>query len=164
MRAVSTATSAARHSLVALAEGILIAAIVAALIIAFAPVLQPADHLAGTQTVLAAKGDNGKGGGGNSGGGKGGGGKTTGSCSVNPDPTAVGDIFTVTASGLPAGKQVVVEVQDAHGTLTLFSGTDANGRASASGYAHWAGTSYVRIIDNTARKTPVLATCSFNVT
>ncbi|HVL53581.1 MAG TPA: hypothetical protein VM344_04920 [Vitreimonas sp.] len=62
MRAVSTAASVVRHSLGAVGEALLIAAIIAALLLALAPVYKPADFLAGTGSAQAAKGGNGGGG------------------------------------------------------------------------------------------------------
>ena len=54
MRAVYSLSSAARHSLGALGEALLIAAILAALLLALAPIYKPADTLVGTQDVGAA--------------------------------------------------------------------------------------------------------------
>lgn len=55
MRAVSTVASGLRHSAVAVAEALLIAAILAALLLALAPVYKPADFLAGTESAQAAR-------------------------------------------------------------------------------------------------------------
>ena len=71
MRVVSALASTTRHSVGAVAEALLVAAIIAALLLAFAPVYQPADFLAGTESAQAAKGGNG--GGAKGGDGKGGG-------------------------------------------------------------------------------------------
>ena len=59
MRIVSTAAATMRHSFGAVAEALLAAAIIAALLLALAPVYQPADFLAGTEQAAAAKGGNG---------------------------------------------------------------------------------------------------------
>ena len=55
MRAISTAASAARHSLGAVAEAFLIAVIVAAVVLALSPVYQPANIIAGTGTAAAGR-------------------------------------------------------------------------------------------------------------
>ena len=55
MRAVSTVASGLRHSAVAVAEALLVAAIVAALLLALSPVYQPADYLAGTESAQAGR-------------------------------------------------------------------------------------------------------------
>ena len=68
MRIISTGAAAMRHSAIAVAEALIVAAIVAALLLALAPVYQPADFLAGTESAQAAKGGNAaRGGGGNGG-------------------------------------------------------------------------------------------------
>jgi len=54
MRAVSTVASGLRHSAVAVAEALLIAAILAALLLALSPVYKPADFLAGPGSAQAA--------------------------------------------------------------------------------------------------------------
>jgi len=56
MRAVSTVASGLRHSAVAVAEALIVAAIIAGLLLALSPVYQPADFLAGTESAQAAKG------------------------------------------------------------------------------------------------------------
>jgi len=78
MRILSAGAATMRHSAIAVAEAVLVAAIVAALLLALAPVYQPADFLAGTESAQAAKGGNGggKGGGGN-------GGKNTGTGTIS---------------------------------------------------------------------------------
>jgi len=53
MRAVSTVASGLRHSAVAIAEALLVAAIIAGLLLALSPVYQPADFLAGTESAQA---------------------------------------------------------------------------------------------------------------
>ena len=73
MRAVATAASVVRHSMAALSEAFLVAAIVAAIAIAFAPLYHPASDLAGTGIAVAGKG------GGNATGSGGKGGKNSGS-------------------------------------------------------------------------------------
>jgi hypothetical protein len=78
MRIISTGAAAMRHSAIAVTEALIVAAIVAALLLALAPVYQPADFLAGTESAQAAKGGNG----GGKGSGKGGGGNTTGTGTI----------------------------------------------------------------------------------
>jgi len=56
MRAVSTVASGLRHSAVAIAEALLVAAIIAGLLLALSPVYQPADFLAGTESAQAGRG------------------------------------------------------------------------------------------------------------
>ncbi len=59
MKALSSATGVVRHTLGAAAEALLLAAIIAALLIALAPVYAPAGFLSGTQGVDAGRGGNG---------------------------------------------------------------------------------------------------------
>ncbi len=98
-------------------------------------------------------------------GGHGGGGGTTpsGTCSVSPNPAALGGSFAVTGAGLPANTFVNVDVSEAAGTQTYFAMTDASGSFSASGWASVAGTNSVSVTTSSGRKTAVLATCSFYV-
>jgi hypothetical protein len=56
MRPISAAASIMRHSIGALGEAMLVAAIIAALAFALAPVYAPADFLAGTGEAAAGKG------------------------------------------------------------------------------------------------------------
>jgi hypothetical protein len=58
MRALSTAASVVRHSVGAVGEALLIAAIIAALLLALAPVYAPANFLSGTGVADAARGGN----------------------------------------------------------------------------------------------------------
>ena len=53
MRAVSTVASGLRHSAVAIAEALLVAAIIAAILLALSPVYKPADFLAGANRAAA---------------------------------------------------------------------------------------------------------------
>jgi len=56
MRAVSTVASGLRHSAVAVAEALIVAAIIAGLLLALSPVYKPADYLAGTKAAEAGRG------------------------------------------------------------------------------------------------------------
>lgn len=53
MRALSTAASGARHSMIAIAEALLVAVIFAAVLLALSPISKPAESLAGVESVQA---------------------------------------------------------------------------------------------------------------
>src|SRR5262245_50490812 len=54
---------------------------------------------------------------------------TTGSA-VNPNPAAAGETYTVTGTGLPAGRILNVFILEAMGTQVLSARTDDSGAAS----------------------------------
>lgn len=98
----------------------------------------------------------------------GGGGSTGGSsgtCSVTPNPVAVGADYTVKGSNLGANRYVNVNVSDAVGTTTFFAQTDGAGSVTVVWHAYRSGTSTVKITDNSTKRTSgtVLASCSFQV-
>lgn len=147
MRAVSAAAAAARHLAGVSLQALVIFAIIAALLLALSPIYKPAEFLAGTSTVEAAKP----------------GSAASLTCRATPDPVSVGGIYTISGSGYPTGKQLVIEVTDDHGTLVLFTGAKSDGSISASAYASWSGDHSVRIKDNSRRKPAVIGTCAFSV-
>jgi hypothetical protein len=86
-----------------------------------------------------------------------------GSCSITPDPVAVGADYTIWGSELPADAIVNVEVSDSHGTALFIMGTDAYGNVSVTWHPYWAGTSTVSVSYKPRNKTVQLATCQFQV-
>ncbi len=149
MRAGSTAASAVRHTLGAAFEAFLIVAIVAAL--AFGLALA-SGHPFGADSVFAAKGGNGRG-------------DATSrdaSCSVSPSPVAVGELYTVTAAGLPSDTSVNVRVSGSGGSNLFMRITDGAGSTSVAWYATWSGTNDVTFASD-SRSSHLLASCSFSV-
>jgi hypothetical protein len=108
-------------------------------------------------SAFAAKGGNGS----HHGGGAG---TAAGSCSVAPDPVAVGSTYTVNGTNLGADVVVIIMVSDRVGTSVYSATTDTAGSVSVSGQAAWTGTSTVTIDTKVRHKTKQLATCSFDVT
>ena len=62
MRAAFSLSGATRHAAIALAEGLIVAGIIAALLLALSPIYAPARLISGTDQTYAAKGGNGGGG------------------------------------------------------------------------------------------------------
>jgi hypothetical protein len=153
MRALTTAASIVRHSSGALAEAFLLAILIAALLMALAPMAQPASDLSGAGTALAGKG------------GQGGGGRHAAmlTCAVSPDPASVGEVYTVTGTGYPTNHQFAVQVTNSYGTMVLFTAADESGAMSVSGFAAWPGGYTVTVVDNSLRKPKVIGGCGFDV-
>jgi len=87
----------------------------------------------------------------------------TGTCSVTPTTVAVGQDFTVNASGLPANTIVNVWLEDSVGTQWTSGTTSATGTLSnIPEHASYAGTNTITINTGTRQNT-ALATCSINV-
>ena len=113
MRAVSSAASGVRHVLGVSVQALLIFAILAAILLAFAPVYKPADFLAGTGSVLAGKGQA----------------ATSGASISIPDAT-FGSSVTASVRG-KSGLYVRVScTQDGATVLVAVERTDANGQAT----------------------------------
>jgi len=85
------------------------------------------------------------------------------SCSVSPDPVAVGQTFTV--SGLaPAGASISVAVSGSNGSLTTQPAVDTSGTWGFGLYAWYAGDNSVTVsmqMQNGHWK--AVANCSFTV-
>ena len=125
------------HTLMALAEASLVAMLVVGLV---------------AGTAFAAKG----------GGGKPGGGATAAlSCSINPNPVAVGSQYAISGSGYPTGTQLLIDISNAHGTVTLFAGATPDGQLAATSYASWAEAHTVKVFNNAGRRPALLSTCGF---
>lgn len=107
--------------------------------------------------ALAAKGGNG--------GGNGHGRSTAsaGSCSVTPDPVAVGDDYTVVGSGLEAGLLINVLVEDWMGTAAFADQTDPTGSFSVTWRGYWSGPHTVSVFDISGVKPKLLTSCAFQV-
>jgi hypothetical protein len=111
--------------------------------------------LGATAPALAAKGG---------GGGKpGGGGTTAGSCSVNPNPVAVGADYTLTGTGLGAGTLVNVLISDPGNTSSWNLQADSNGTSTLIWHSYWTGTTKVTYQVNGRHGSTVVASCSFAV-
>jgi hypothetical protein len=115
MKALSGAASVARHSLGAVTEALLIAAIVAALALALSPLYGPARFITGTGSVDAAKG-----------GGHGGGNTTSGVTISVPDGTFGSSVVATVKGGAPWVH--VTCFQGGGIALTDWERTDANGQ------------------------------------
>jgi hypothetical protein len=129
----------ARHVFGAVAEGALITALVFGLI---------------AGSAFAAKGGNS--------------GKSTphtasGSCSVLPDPVAVGDPYVITVTGLSPNHFVDVDVATQIGVTGFMRYTDSSGSTSVSATAQVPGTSDVSVWDTSRHKPALVASCSFAV-
>lgn len=81
------------------------------------------------------------------------------SCSVTPDPVALGERFTVTAAGLRKLADVTVELADSVASSSWSATTDAEGRLSFARQASVAGPARVAIRHQGRLK----ATCGFTV-
>jgi hypothetical protein len=86
-----------------------------------------------------------------------------GSCSVTPNPTPVGGMYTIYGSGFTPYELLNATVTDAHGSTLLFPPVDANGSFAISSYASWAGTDTVNVYDNSGRSPVYLTSCAFQV-
>jgi hypothetical protein len=87
-------------------------------------------------------------------------GSASGSCSESPNPVAVGGIYTITGSHLPANQLVNVKVSDAKGAQIVTVMTTSTGTLTATGQASVSG-SYSVAITSGGRKVSTLATCGF---
>ena len=86
-----------------------------------------------------------------------------GSCSVAPNPVAVGATWTMSGSNLGASKNFTVTVSDAGGTQYFFLASTSTGTMTFSWHSYYAGTSSVAIVDASGRKASTVASCSFQV-
>jgi hypothetical protein len=128
------------HSAQAIAEGALISLLVVGL-------------MAGT--AFAGKGGSGK---------PIGGGTPAGSCSVNPDPVAVGADYTLTGTGLGAGAIVNVMISDSGVVSSWNLQADASGTSTLVWHSYWTGTSKVTYQKSSGHHgSTVVASCSFTV-
>jgi len=91
-------------------------------------------------------------------GGTGGGG---GKCWANPNPVAVGSVYQMQGSGMPAGRIVNIYVSDTQGTSWVSVMTSSSGSFSVDRYSGVAGSSSVRVT-NSDRKQSTVASCSFS--
>lgn len=98
--------------------------------------------------------------------GRPGGGTTTPgtvTCSATPNPVAWNTDFQLAVRGLAAGALVDVQITDSNSVENWNLMADASGVAATTSHAYWRGTSTVKVIQGSARKAQVVATCSFNV-
>jgi hypothetical protein len=86
---------------------------------------------------------------------------TSGSCSVTPNPAAVGKTYTVLGSRLGAGRIVNVLVTDSAGTQWGSVQTDSTGSMQYVGVAAVSGGYSVKVTDS-GRKAATLASCAFS--
>jgi hypothetical protein len=86
-------------------------------------------------------------------------GTASGSCSVAPNPVAVGSTYTVSGAHLPAGQIVSLTITDPKGTQWGSVRTTSTGTLIYSGQASNAGSYSVRITGGS--KGSLLATCGF---
>jgi len=94
----------------------------------------------------------------------GGGGSTGGgTCSVNPNPVAVGAGYTLTGRSLGAYALVNVLITDSAGTTSLNLQADASGTTVATSYAYWSGTNSVKFMKSARHGSTMVASCSFMV-
>jgi hypothetical protein len=93
------------------------------------------------------------------------GGATTGgsggACSEAPNPVAVGRIYTITGTRLPANQLVSVAVADAAGSQWGSVQTSASGTITFTGPATVRG-GYAVTIGSTGKHGGTLASCSFS--
>lgn len=96
--------------------------------------------------------------------GKGGsGGSTSGSCSVSPNPVAVGAQWTVTGSNLGANAIVDVLITDSAATTAFNIQADASGNLTDTWHSYNTGTSKVTMKEASHNKQVTVANCSFTV-
>ncbi len=128
---------AATHTALAIFEAALVAGLVVALV---------------AGTAFAAKG--------------GGGHQTTGatgSCSVTPDPVAVGADYTLVGKDLGANTVVNVLISDSMGTTSWNLQADAGGTTSVTWHSYASGTSSVVFQKSRHHGFTQVASCSFEV-
>jgi hypothetical protein len=92
-----------------------------------------------------------------------GGGTTGGSCSVNPNPVAVGSDYDLTGRNLGAGAIVNVLISDSGGTTSWNLQADASGTASVTWHSYWTGTSSVKFLKSARHGSTTVASCTFAV-
>jgi hypothetical protein len=97
------------------------------------------------------------------GGSKNGGTTSTGSCTVTPNPVAVGANYTIYGKSLGANRLVNVQIQDVAGTTVFNLATNSLGSVSVTWHSYWTGTSKVTIYDSGGRSLVFLTSCSFQV-
>ena len=137
-----------RHTLVAIAEAILLAVVITALLGLVAPV-NPSSDLAGVGTVAAGKP----------------GPATTATLSVSPNPVgAYGKSYTVTGSGYKVGTFVAIQLYEP-GCCRFFSiMPDAYGKIGFTTTTAGPGTYKVEARQRlNSRKTTLMATATFTV-
>lgn len=88
----------------------------------------------------------------------------TGSCSVNPNPVAVGADYTLTGTGLGANALVNVLITDSGGTTSWNLQADSAGTASVVWHSYWSGTSNVKFNESARHGSVTVASCAFQVT
>lgn len=92
--------------------------------------------------------------------------RSSASCTVTPNQVAVGQTYTVSASGLPSGSPIYLWITDAHNaTITsTYLGTTSTGSFTLSESSSSAGIwSYQFTGPTKASNTPIYATCSLTV-
>jgi hypothetical protein len=145
MRGLAFARSGTRHVLAVAVEALLVVAIVATLLVAFAPTSELARSLAGAGVAAAGKPGSG----------------AMLACRVTPDPVAAGSIYTITGSKYPTGRQLLINVVNDAGTLVLFTGAASDGSIAVDAYATSAGNHTVRVFDNSRRRAALIGSCGF---
>lgn len=85
-----------------------------------------------------------------------------GSCSVEPNPVAVGADWTITGIGLGAYTITNLQIKDSMGTSSWNLQADASGMVRLTWHSYWAGTSTATFYSS-GRKATVLARCTFSV-
>ena len=88
-------------------------------------------------------------------------GSTSGTCAESPNPVAVGGIYTIAGSRLPASQLVNVSVTDARGTQWGSVMTSSTGTMTFTGQATVAGSYSVKITGG-GRKASTYASCGFS--
>jgi hypothetical protein len=91
------------------------------------------------------------------------GGSTSGSCSVSPNPTAVGADYTLTATGLDAYALVNVLISDSNSVTSWNLQADASGTSVLVWHSYWTGTSSVTYQQNNGHRSTTVANCSFEL-
>jgi hypothetical protein len=142
MRAVSTAASGIRHVLGATAQSILIVAIIAALLVAYAAATNT--RPGGAIRALAARGGASAG--------------STATLTVSPNPVAAWSSFEGSGCGYRTGKQVNINVSGPSWNAGFPVGVDASGCISFQFWVDGPGTYSVTAMQNlSGHKQTVLA-------
>jgi hypothetical protein len=96
--------------------------------------------------------------------GKPGGSTSNGSCSVTPDPVAVGADYTLTGTGLGADALVNVLISDSDVVSSWNLQADADGTSTLVWHSYWTGTTNVTYQESSGHHgSSVVASCSFTV-
>jgi len=91
------------------------------------------------------------------------GGSTSGSCSVDPNPTTVGADYTLTGTGLDAYAIVNVLISDSNSVTSWNLQADASGTSVLVWHSYWTGTSSVTYQQNNGHRSTTVASCTFEV-